>query len=60
MVISFELLQNITRGNSNISCTSVNFLPGTYSFDFILELISENKKTLVDSYVYWTVHHLDS
>ena len=48
LVISFELLQNITRGNSNISYTSVKFSPFVYSFDFISELISENKENLLD------------
>jgi len=47
LVISFELLQNITRGISNISYTTVKFLPGVYSFDFISELIFENKETLM-------------
>jgi len=48
LVILFELLQNIMRGNSNVGYTSTKFLPDIYSFDFISELISENKETLLD------------
>jgi hypothetical protein len=48
LVISFELLQNTMRGNSNVGYTSSKFLSDIYSLDFIYELISENKKTLLD------------
>jgi hypothetical protein len=48
LVISFELLQNITGGNSIAGYNSSKFLPGIYSFDFISELTSENKETLLD------------
>jgi hypothetical protein len=35
------------RGNSNAGYNSPKFLPGIYLFEFISELISENKETLL-------------